>query len=119
MSAHKKLPKGIKKKTFEVGDLITDNFGRMGIITQEYPSPSKEWLDMQWDARVKRLSKHEKWYLSNPLSGGAAVTPASLSRFLRKATLKDFKQAYNGANSFAKTKLKKLFPNLKAALKKK
>lgn len=119
MPALKKLPKGIKKKTFEVGDIITDNFGRMGIVTQEYPPPSREWLNMQWNGRLKRLSKHERWYLSNPLSGGAAIIPASLSRFLRKATLKDLKEAYKGANSFAKTKLKKLFPNLKAALKKK
>ncbi|WP_172204464.1 hypothetical protein [Niveibacterium sp. COAC-50] len=74
-------------KSLSIGDLIVDNFGREGIVYSKERRPSAKWLAEQEDSRVKQSPG--PWWRVLPLDGGAAIVPAELGTFVRRASIDD------------------------------
>ena len=95
----------------EPGDVVRDNYGRLGIVVAYEPSrPEEDWLKIQEDSRVQKLSAEERWLYIYPFDGGSAVSPESLTERLRPMDNDDFRKAYRAGNGFAQDKLKEVFP---------
>ncbi len=109
----------MKNDTYEVGDLILDNYNLLGIIykkienireadnfTKEKVS-FKDWLDIQHDKRVRDYV-NKSWVCILPLDGGSMYAPSELCKKVRKSTKEDFEIAMKNANEFGKDILKNL-----------
>lgn len=97
-------------EVIEAGDIVRDNYGRVGVVICEDKTPDYQWLSGQEDERVRTRGQDERWLTVYPMDGGAVNSPQSLTTRLRKMTQEDFDVAYKAANGFAKDKLGELFP---------
>jgi hypothetical protein len=70
------------------GDLIRDNYGRLGIVLWESARPQDSWLEIQNDARMRSVGSC-RWWAVAPLSGGGACVPEPLAEYVRAASVED------------------------------
>jgi hypothetical protein len=89
--------------------LVRSNYGLLVIVLRQAPRPSREWLDVQDDRRVRGLPDDERWWEAIPLDGGGVVVPESLSEIVRTATRADAETAYRNANFYGRDELRDLF----------
>ena len=97
-----------------IGDLVVDNYGRLGIVMGRAICPNEYWFEKQNDERLRDMcdtneAQYEFWLNVYPLTGGAVVTPASLVEMnFGQANENAFGKAYENANKTAQETLEML-----------
>lgn len=74
-------------RTIGVGDVIRDNYGRLGLVLEKGRKPGVRWLAEQEDQRMRTASG--PWWHVAPLNGGGVLVPENLAGRVRRATVDD------------------------------
>jgi hypothetical protein len=95
----------------QVGLLVRDALGRLGIVCVTKERPPADWIEEQVNAEeIKKLDEGVRWWGVMPLDGGLVLVPEPMLEVIRPAQYEDFLGAAEHANIAGRKYLAILFP---------
>lgn len=100
----------------DIGSVVQDPFGRVGIVCSSEPRPPQAWIEEQVRSDEIRALGDVRWFGVLPFGGGYVLWPEPLLMNIRVASYDDFLAAADSAGPSGREKLVRIFPDFVSRL---
>lgn len=95
----------------DLGSVVQDPFGRVGIVCSLEPRPPQDWIEEQIKVNEIKALGDVRWFGVLAFGGGYLLWPEPLLVNIRVASYDDFLAAANSAGPTGRERLVRIFPD--------